>query len=277
MPTSLRINAQRVAAAVMLSGIVAITPATSAAQSLSDEWRFRAVLYMWMPKITGTATFPVANTVDFSMSFSEILDHLKMTGMGTIEAQKGRWGMFTDVVYLNVGGTRTRTRDHMIDGVPLPVGVTVNTGLDLKSWIWTLAGSYRLQATPESEADFFVGARYLSIEPRLTYDFSADVGPFVGPARTGSRTVKGQDWNAIGGFKGRVRFGDNREWYIPYYIDLGAGESQFTWQFATGIGYAFPWGDAYATYRYLDYDFRSSSKVQDLTIKGPLVGVAFRF
>jgi len=36
-------------------------------------------------------------------------------------------------------------------------------------------------------------------------------------------------------------------------------------------------GDAYATYRYLDYDFKSSSKVQDLTIKGPLVGVAFRF
>jgi hypothetical protein len=270
-------TAQRFAAATMLFGVVAIAPATSAAQSLSDEWRFRVAPYMWAAKITGSATFPVANTVPFSMSFSEIIDHLKMTGMGTLEAQKGRWGAFTDIVYLNVGGTRTATRDGTIDGVPLPVGVTLNAGLDLKSWIWTLAVNYRLQATPEYEVDFFVGARYLSIEPRLTYDFSADVGPFVGPARTGARTVKGQDWNAIGGFKGRVRFGANREWFIPYYVDVGGGESKFTWQAATGIGYAFSWGDAYATYRYLDFDFDSSSRIRDLTVKGPLVGVALRW
>jgi len=276
MQLKIRLHPRQVAAATLF-GIAATLPAMSAAQSLSDEWKFRAVVYMWMPKITGTATFPGGNTAAFSMTFGDILDHLKMTGMGALEAQNGRWGAFTDIVYMNVGGTKTQTRDGTIDGVQLPVGVTVNKGLDLKSWIWTLAGSYRVQATPDSQFDVFVGARYLSIEPRLTYDFSADVGPFVGPGRAGSRSVKGQDWNAIGGVKGRVMFGNNREWYIPYYLDMGAGESKFTWQGAAGIGYAFRWGDAYATYRYLDYDFKSSSKVQDLTIKGPLVGVAFRF
>jgi len=266
----------RVAAATLF-GIAATLPALSAAQSLSDEWKFRAVVYMWMPKITGSATFPGGNTAAFSMSFSDILDHLKMTGMGTLEAQNGRWGAFTDIVYMNVGGTSTRTRDGTIDGVQIPAGVTLNTGVGLKSWIWTMAGSYRVQATPDSELDVFAGARYLSIEPTLTYDFSANVGPFVGPGRSGSRTVKGEEWNAIGGVKGRVMFGDNREWYIPYYVDLGAGQSKFTWQGATGIGYAFRWGDAYAMYRYLDYDFKSSSKVQDLTIKGPVIGAAFRW
>jgi hypothetical protein len=149
--------------------------------------------------------------------------------------------------------------------------------MDLKSWIWTLAGSYRVQATPESEVDLFAGARMLTIEPTLTYNFSADVGPFVGPGRAGSRTVKAKDWDAIAGAKGRATFGSNREWFIPYYADIGTGDSDLTWQISAGIGYSFSWGEAMLTYRYLDYNFKSSSKVNDLTIKGPLMGVAFRW
>jgi len=178
---------------------------------------------------------------------------------------------------MNVGGTGTRTRDGTIDGVPIPVGVTLNTGMDLKSWIWTLAGSYRVQATAESEMDVFAGARMFTIEPRLTYDLSANVGPFVGPGRTGARSVKGKDWNAIAGAKGRAGFGANREWFIPYYLDVGTGDSQLTWQGIVGIGYRFHWGDVTATYRYLDYNFKSSSKIDDTTIKGPVLGMTLRW
>jgi hypothetical protein len=59
MQQKIRLHPRRVAAATLL-GIAATLPAISAAQSLSDEWRLRAVVYMWMPKITGSATFPVA-------------------------------------------------------------------------------------------------------------------------------------------------------------------------------------------------------------------------
>jgi hypothetical protein len=57
--------------------------------------------------------------------------------------------------------------------------------MDVKNWIWTLAGSYRVQATPDSDFDILAGARMLTIEPRLTWNFNADVGPFVGPSRVG--------------------------------------------------------------------------------------------
>ena len=83
---------------------------------------------MWAPQIKGSATFSGGNTTDFDIKFHTIFDNLKMAGMGSIEAQKGRWGAFTDVIYMNVGATGTRTRDGTIDGVPLPVGVTANTG-----------------------------------------------------------------------------------------------------------------------------------------------------
>ena len=44
-----------------------------------------------------------------------------------------------------------------------------------------------------------------------------------------------------------------------------------------GIGYAYPWGEVVATWRYLDYNFKSSSSVNDLKMSGPLLGVAFRW
>ena len=266
-----------VVAAALTIGGNALLMSPASAQSLSDQWRFRAVVYLWAPQITGTAIFPIANIASIDVKFHDILDHLKMAGMGTLEAQKGRWGAFTDVVYLNVGGTRTRTRDGTIDGVPVSAGVTSNAGMDVKTWIWTLAGSYRVQAAPDWDFDILAGARMLTIEPRLTWNFNVDVGPFVGPNRAGGRTIKETNWDGIVGARGRARFGSNSEWFIPYYVDVGTGDSDLTWQASGGIGYAYPWGELLATWRYLHYNFESSSRVQDLTVNGPVFGVAFRW
>ena len=99
------------ATAAILSCAGALSSGSAAAQSLSDEWRFRAVIYGWAPRITTGVTFPGGNTAESVMNFHTILDHLKLAGFGTLEAQKGRWGAFTDVVYMNLGGTKTTTRD----------------------------------------------------------------------------------------------------------------------------------------------------------------------
>ena len=212
-----------------------------------DAWTFRAVIYMWGPQITGSATFPGGNAASFGMDFGEILDHLKMTGMGTLEAQKGPWGAFTDVVYMNVGGTKTRTRDGTIDGVPIPVGVTLNTGMDLKSWVWTLAGSYRVQATAESEMDVFAGARMFTIEPRLTYDFSADVGPFVGPGRTGARIGQGKGLECDRRRQGSRRLRRQSRMVHPVLRSTSEPATPISpGRASAGIGYAFHWGDAIA-------------------------------
>ena len=266
-----------VTAVATLLAVGAMASRSAAAQDLSDEWRFRAFIYMWAPQIKSSVTFPGGNTVDSEIKFHTIFDNLKLAGMGSLEAQKGRWGAFTDVIYLNLGATDTKTRDGTIDGVPLPVGVTVNTGIGIKTWIWTLAGSYRVQSSQDLEMDVFAGARLLWLQPLLTYNFNVDVGPFAGSSRIGSRTVTEQNWDAIVGVKGRVGIGASREWFVPYYVDIGTGDSDLTWQGSAGIGYAFSWGEVIATWRYLDYNFKSSSKVSDLTVNGPLLGVAFRW
>jgi len=265
-----------VAVALVLAGTGVLSPRDAAAQStLTDEWKFRAIPYFWGANITTRATFPGGNSTDVYLSLKDLLNHLRFAGMGSLEAQKGAWGAFTDVVYMDVGGAKATTRDGTIDGVPLPVGATLNTGARIKAWVWTLAGSYRVQSTPDLEMDVFAGARLLSLQPTLDYSFNIDVGPFSGPGRGGSRTVKANDWDGIVGVKGRVAVGSSREWFIPYYVDIGTGDSDLTWQASAGVGYKFSWGDLILTYRYLDYNFKSSSKIDSMTMKGPLLGAAF--
>jgi len=257
---------------VIVAGM--LSPAYVSAQSLSDDWKWRASIYMWMPEITGTVNPGGNNPTDVDVNFRTLLDHLKMAGMANIEVQKGRWGAFMDFIYFDVGETKTTTRDHTIDGVPLPAAITLNTGLDFKAAVSTLAGSYRLLAEPDASFDVFMGVQALRLDTTLTYAFSDDFGPFVGPKRTGSRSASGTTWDGIVGAKGRMAFGDKRVWFIPYYGDAGTGDSHFTWQASAGIGHAFPWGEIVATWRYLDWQ-EPGNMVPRLTVKGPQLAFAF--
>ena len=64
---------------------------------------------------------------------------------------------------------------------------------------------------------------------------------------------------------------------MPYYLDVGTGDSDLTWQGIAGIGYAFGWGETVAAWRYLDYDLDSGSPVADINFSGPAIGVVFRW
>jgi hypothetical protein len=64
---------------------------------------------------------------------------------------------------------------------------------------------------------------------------------------------------------------------MPFYVDVGTGNSDLTWQAMLGFGYAFGWGDLGAVWRYLDYDLKSNGPIQDLNFNGPAVGVTFRW
>jgi hypothetical protein len=255
---------------VLLSG-------TAAAQSGPDDWQFRALIYAYLPTISGSTTFPAGAGSAINADGDKILDHLNFAFMGTLEAQKGRWGAFTDVMYLNVSGSKSGTRDLTIGGVELPAGVSSNASLDIKATVWTIAGNYRLLAAPDAAYDVFAGARLLSINERLGWEFSANVGPVTGPGQTGSSETKADNWDAIVGIKGRFNFGQSREWFVPYYVDVGTGDSNLTWQAIAGIGYAFRWGEVVAAWRYLDYDAKSDKRIEGLNLNGPAIGVAFRW
>ncbi len=57
---------------------------------------------------------------------------------------------------------------------------------------------------------------------------------------------------------------------MPYYLDVGTGESDLTWQIMGGIGYSYQWGDIVATWRYLDWNNKPDKALQGLNLNGPL-------
>jgi hypothetical protein len=159
----------------------------------------------------------------------------------------------------------------------VPGGVRSNFNVDLKGTLWTVAGEYALVSSPSNEMFVVAGARLLDVKETLGYNLSADFGPFVGPGRSGNSEVSQSYWDGIVGIKGRAKFGDRGQWFVPYYADVGTGQSDLTWQVFGGVGYQFGWGSVLAGWRYISYEFKSDAKVQDLNFNGPMIGAAFNW
>jgi hypothetical protein len=255
--------------------LLGCTAVPTLAQAPPDEWKFTAVLYGYAATLTGSATFATGTPANITVDPNQLLHSLNFAIMGAFDAQRGSWGLFTDIMYLDASGSKTATRVLSVGGVAIPGSVTANASLDVKSTVWTLGGSYRIAATPEATFDLFAGARDLVLDQHLTYQFSADVGPLVGPGRQGSAESNPNNWDGIIGAKGRLMLGDAHAWFVPYYLDVGTGASQLTWQALGGVGYTFSWGEVIGVWRYLDYHFSKDSS--SLSMNGPAIGVAFHW
>jgi hypothetical protein len=227
--------------------------------------------------VSGTAVLPGRGATTIEADADTLLRNLEFGFMGSFEATKGRWGAFTDVMVFDVANSRTGTGTLTVSGIALPPGVSAQASLDIETTVWTLAGLYRAVDTPEAAVDVLAGGRMLELRTELGWDFSHAFGPFVGPGRSGSSEARRTNWDAIVGVKGRLRFGGERRWFVPYYVDVGAGQSDRTWQATAGLGYAFDWGEAVIAWRHLDYRFAASDRMQDLAFDGPAVGVAIRW
>jgi len=258
----------------LIFAAAALAPATATAQTApasleSDKWQFTATLYGYLPDLKATLNSSRASA-DVDIPFHDLLDHLKMGFMGAFDAHNGRWGMFTDVLYMDLGGGNTQVRNFSIDNTPATT--STDRSLDLKAWVWTAAGEYRVVSEPKWTVDLLAGARMLYLKAKIDYTITAPLG------RTqGNTQASGTLWDGIVGVKGRYAFGDNREWFVPFYLDVGTGETKLTWQGSAGIGYSFRWGDVFATWRYLDWNGKSGKTVENLTLNGPMLGAEFHW
>ncbi|HEX7273729.1 MAG TPA: hypothetical protein VF420_16415 [Casimicrobiaceae bacterium] len=268
-------RAPQVVAALFGMTVLVSGQAAAQTQMQPEAWKFDAYIYGYFPQLGGSLTFPTGTTANITVDANKVISNLKFAAMGWLAAQKGQWGAFTDLIYADVGGSKSATRDINIAGITIPAGITADANLDVKSTLWTLAGSYRFVDTPEAGFDLFAGARFIDLKQNLGWQFSADVGPFVGPLRQGSSDVSINHWDAIMGAKGRYSFGPDKEWFVPYYADVGTGQDRMTWQAFAGLGYRFKWGEIIGVWRYIDYHFYQGNGT--FTMNGPAVGVGFHW
>jgi hypothetical protein len=251
-------------------------PGVACAQS-ADAWQYQGMLYLYGPSISGKTTFPESEGgSSASIDGEDILDALEFAFMGAFEARRGSWGMFSDFIYLDLGAGATGSRDLTLGGEPLPVGAAADLDYDLEGWSWMLVGEYRMAGGART-LDLLAGARLLDIESHLAWTITGDVASVPILDRTGDRRTRLENADAILGCKGRISLGDHSLWFVPFYVDVGTGESNLTWQAMAGLGYSLGWGDALVTWRYLDYEMASGTPIKELTFNGPAVALAFRW
>lgn len=258
------------------AALLAFAPLAAQAQGMPGAWQWEGSIYGWFPAIAGSTSLPAGSggsgpSVD--VDAQQVIDALKFTFMGSLEARNGQWGVWTDLVYADFGASKQGSRDFTVDNQP--VNVDANLVLDVKSWIWTTAATWNLYAQPEQTIDALFGFRYLDLAQTLSWSLSTDIPQL--PGRTGSGSADITNWDAVVGLKGRAMFGEERKWFLPYYLDVGTGQSKFTWQINAGLGYQFGWGAVVATWRYLDYEFKSDSVIQSVNFNGPTIGMSFRW
>jgi hypothetical protein len=258
-----------------LMGVLLSTTSTLAQSSSaqSDDWQFGLSIYGWFPDISGQTAFGRGSGGgEFEIAVEDILDNLEFILMGTFDMRKGRFGLLTDAIYMDLGGSQSGVRLGSAGG-----SANANVELDVKSLIWLVTGYYRTIDNDNVALDILAGARYIDLEQSVDYTVTAGAGALWLPGPAGSRTAEARNWDGVVGVRGRFGFGAQQGLFLPCYLDVGAGDSDLTWQGMAGLGYAFSWGEVVAAWRYLYYDMPSDKPIDDMDFSGPAVGVTFRF
>ena len=235
------------------------TPAL-AETGTSDEWKHSGTIYLWGSGIQGD----LRNGGDIDISFGDIVSALDFAFMGSLTTRKDKWGFGADVIYLNA--SVDNSANIPLSSVP---GATVDlkAKVGVKSWVINLLAGYNLVSSEQATLDAVFGARYFSQDSH----FTLKVNSLSGRTLSDSSAV----WDGVIGVRGELNL--NKKWYLPYYADIGTGQSDNTWQLMGGVGYRYNWGELKLVYRHIEWDLGSDGLVETMSISGPAFGATWNF
>ena len=229
----------------------------------ADDWGYDLEVYGWLPIIQ------VENEDGHKSEITrdDILDDLDLFGFSFIRAHKGKWSLSSDFVYFKISDKA---------GVPLVPGLPDLAELDeagMQAWVIRPALGYTVHETDKQSVELYAGGRYLWIE----IDATIDINPLVpgDPSKSKKESPSDSNWDGIVGARGYYELDD--KWFIPYSVNAGTGQSDFTWEVQGALGYRFKNLDAVAGWRYLYYDIGSDTLLKTLDVNGPFVGAMFHW
>jgi len=244
----------------MTSAVAGLLLAASAAPALaadnsSDEWKFNADIYLYATPLS----VELPNGIKDEKSFSDLLKNLNMTFMGRLGAQRGKWSLSTDLIYLDASD---KIEQQLLPALEL-------REIGLKSWIVSPKVGYEIYRNEKFSASLDVGMRYLWVKVPLQFRTSA-------PLPEDRFTESGSDshYDAVVGMTGNYQIND--KWYAAGGFDVGTGDSDYVWQAAALFGYRFERLDVVAGYRYMYWELDADS-LKSLELKGPIAGISWKF
>ncbi len=266
-----------------ISALILTAPARAQSAAAADQWTFSITPYLWLPNVNGTLKYSIppgaGGSPEVEAGPNDYLQNLQAVIMISGEARRGRWSVFTDLIYLDFSDEESTVTAVNFGGSLVSSGVNVATSSSFRGTAWTLGTGYAVQTGQAVMLDIFGGLRYFSIEASTDWQLAVAItGPGGGQTfpRTGSISEGADLWDGIIGVRGRVLLGSS-DWSIPYYLDVGAGSSRLTWQGMLGIACSLKWGGVTLVYRDLYYDQKDDELIKDLRFSGPALGVTVRF
>ena len=265
-----------------MTAMIFTAPAHAQTALPSEEWKFSLTPYLWLPNVNGTLKYsvpPGAGSPEVEAGPNDYLQNLQAVIMISGEVRKDRWSVFTDLIYLEFADEKSSVKAVDFGGSIVNSSLNFATSSSLRGTEWTLGAGYAVQTGAATTLDIFGGLRYFDLTVSTNWQLSADI---TGPGgvqtfpRTGGISETLALWDGIIGIRGRIPLGGSH-WSIPYYLDIGTGSSNWTWQGMLGIDYSFKWGGVMLAYRNLYYDQKDDKLLQDLRFTGPALGVTFRF
>lgn len=223
-----------------------------------DKWNFVFSPYFWMAGLHGRTGGP-NRTVQVDERFKDIFDSLTFAFMGVFEAHKNKWAIQTDVEFVSI-------EDEKATPGPLFSSATAK----IKTFVFTPEVAYKIYSDPgkSSFVQVLGGTRIWRISSDL--NFGAGILPAV-------QTKNTRSWvDGVVGMRGKAAVSE--KFFLMGRFDLGGGGSKFTYQLFGGLGYNLNKKVALVVgYRDLDVNYDKNNFVFDMSQRGPIMGVGFKF
>ncbi|HWK81122.1 MAG TPA: hypothetical protein VNP95_10135, partial [Thermomicrobiales bacterium] len=229
-------------------------------------------------------------SVEVDASFMDIVEKSDtlVALMGTVEARRGPFALYGDVVWTRIGveGGNVRSRT-LAPGVTGALGTSLNLDIDMA--IVEVGATYEVARSGPLAFDVLGGARYWHQEADVSFDITGVVdagGLQIAGTRAFARSGS-VDWlDPVIGARVRYAVAPGHELFLRGDIGgFGVG-SDFSWQAVGGYGFEFGTyqGVTFAGvlgYRALSVDYAQGEGTRryefDMIQHGPILGISARF
>jgi hypothetical protein len=249
---------------------MASAPTSRAQVADEDGWEFRLTPYFLAAGLDGK-TGVAGVTTDVDVPFSDVFDHLDAGFMMAATARRNRWILGLDAIYFKMSGAGSQS-------VSGPFGfVALDGTVELASseQIYQPTIAYRV-FEGDVPLDFYVAARYTSLETEMTLVSTTTIPSFPGGTNELSGDVDW--WDPIIGKRVHISLTDHL--FGTTVVDCGGFGvgSDVTYQWLVAGGWRF--GDHVDTsvwYRYFKQDYEEDGFVWNMVAKGFIVGLGIVF
>ncbi len=246
-------------ASIVIS-VMLLTISTNATHA--NEFKSSVSLYLWIPSIDGKMTIPpppeAPEEEPLPIDPGEVLDAIDMIFMGSYEVEYNKILFLVDIVYLDLSNTKNV---DILDS-------SRDVALGLEGWQSTYYGGYSLLDNSDINLDIIAGVRYFSLE------IEAEVER-INTEKQRKRSYYEGLLDGVIGVKGRYNITKN--WFIPFHADAGSGQSDLTYQLASGVAFGGSWGDVTLLYRHLAWDISNTGLLEKFSLSGASLGYRYHF